>query len=393
MKTTISSLLFSVLFSFCIDAQNRAHPSSYCGTPAIKSEWLSKFQRNIDSYEKSDVILYVPIMLHLVGTDDGEGYFSLKSALDQLCQLNQEFEEAEIQFYLDGLNYINNTTWYRGNQFLNMMNTHNVDNTLNCYIIGIDDFGGFYSVPGDAIAIAKEAFVSSFSSKAIFSHEVGHYLSLLHTFLGWENAIWNFSTPAPAFMDGVKVERVDGVDCDIAGDGFCDTKPDYLGTNYFPYFCNGNEESFIVQRDPTGASFRTDCSLIMSYSLNPYRFSEQQISAMRANIEQVRPYLLDNQNPLSEIPELPITLTYPPQAAMVDAAMPLSLEWDSVANATHYVVELTFLPEFSAVYDYYVAEGTSLTIDNLLPNKNYLWRVRPYNPFYSCNSFCEEGKI
>lgn len=388
--------VFLSLFQFCLITEAQI-PEFFnpCSTPAETSEWLARFQLNPAAYESSGEALYLPLTLHLVGTNEGEGHFPLQEALGQLCQLNAYFEETQIQFFLEGSpNYHDHSDWYQGNQLSSMMAGNNVDNTLNCYIIqNLGGFSGMYSSSGDAVLMAKWGFNVW---NPLFAHEIGHYLSLPHTFWGWENQEWDLSMPAPEFAGGRKVERVDGEDCDIAGDGFCDTPPDYLSAvNALAsaYACNINDESFVVQTDPTGATFRTDCSLIMSYASNPNRFSDMQISAMRANIEQVRPYLLYNQDPLSVIPETEVALLSPSQGAMVAPDEPATLEWAPVPNATHYVVDITFLPVFSAVYDQYVVEGTSLVVNNLLPGKNYRWRVRPYNAFHTCPPYSEEGQF
>ena len=76
------------------------------------------------------------------------------------------------------------------------------------------------------------------------------------------------------------VERVDGVNCDIAGDGFCDTPADYLN---YRWNCNNQGLSNVTQTDPLGEKLKSDGSLIMSYSSDvcSYRFSEEQIAAMQ----------------------------------------------------------------------------------------------------------------
>ena len=389
----MKTLLFNLLLLSIVFHQSKATAQVLdhkCGTPAERSAWLIDFQKNIDSYQRSGQILYVPISIHSVATDGGDGHVPMQLVLEELCKLNEYFQEAEIQFFLEGeINYINNTEWYEIDNFFfgSMMEDNSIDNTINCYTIGsTGDFSGFYSDSGDGVVMARWGFNVL---PSLFAHELGHYFSLPHTFFGWEGSSWNYSTPAPEFINGRKVERVDSQDCEIAGDGFCDTSPDYL--SFGGYNCNFNGESFIIQRDPTGVTFQTDCSLIMSYASSSYQFSSSQIDAMRANLEEVRPYLLYNQNPSPEISNQVVSLISPEQGAIVNPDEALSLEWEAVPGATHYLVEVTSLPYFSVVYDQYIVEDNTLMIDNLAPNKNYRWRVRPYNPFYTCAPYSDEG--
>lgn len=265
--------------------------------------------QNPAAFESSGAILYVPITLHLVGDDEGEGYFPIQDALDQLCRLNDYFEQAQIHFFPKGApQYLNNSEWRQGNQHSSMAN-YNIDSTINCYIIQKGpNYSGYAAIVGNAVVLTRRGFTAW---PPLFAHEIGHALSLYPTFLGWEGYNGDFSTPAPEYIGGHKVERVDGLDCNIAGDGFCDTPPDYLSSVNSGYSCNFNGESLIFQTGPNGATFRSDCSLIMSYAPNSSRFSDMQISAMRANLEQERPYLLYGQGPLPDIPETQVALISP----------------------------------------------------------------------------------
>ena len=50
----------------------KAQHTERCATPPVKSEWLKNYQANPDAYAKgSDSILYIPVTVHVVGTDVG----------------------------------------------------------------------------------------------------------------------------------------------------------------------------------------------------------------------------------------------------------------------------------------------------------------------------------
>lgn len=384
-----ATLVFLISLCLQITAQI-SDQKFYCSTSPKKSEWLTKFQHNPEAYEKNNDILYIPLTIHILGTDNGEAYYPMQNLLDDLCYTNTLFAAADIQFFMEGeVLYINNSSWLVNPPIVPMMNSNNVENTVNVYYVNDPSFGGFYSDEGNGVVVSRRTLTTI---QSLLAHELGHSFSLPHTLHGWEASnYFNYSSSAPAFIGGEQVERVDGSNCNTAADGFCDTPPDYLWLAYWN--CLPDGQSPVVQRDPTGATFQSDGSLIMSYSNCGNRFSPMQIQAMRANITDIQSNLLYNQNPPDNVSNEAIGLINPAQGTMINPSEPLLLEWEAVPNATQYLVHLTFLPYFSTVYDEYLVEDTTLTINTLAPNKNYRWRVRPYHAFHTCVSFSQEGQF
>ncbi|HMX42070.1 MAG TPA: T9SS type A sorting domain-containing protein, partial [Saprospiraceae bacterium] len=63
------------------------------------------------------------------------------------------------------------------------------------------------------------------------------------------------------------------------------------------------------------------------------------------------------------------------------------LEWKPVVGATYYLVEVDLTSSFgSPQLQGFVVSGTTQTITNLLNNKKYYWRVRPFNEYVTCAS-------
>ena len=219
--------LFTASFLF---AQSD-HPAGWCGTPAVKSDWLTDFQRNPEIYSFTrGGTEYVPMTIHVVGDDDGNGYFAEPNILEAFCVLNEDFAQVNIQFYIAGeINYLNNSNWFEHNfnQGEQMMNINNVFGTANCYIVA-DPAGncGYFTYQGDAVALAKGCLQPNDHT---WAHEMGHFFYLPHTFFGWEylDGDPDYSQPAPLVIDGgwndFEVEKVDGSNCNTAADGFCDT--------------------------------------------------------------------------------------------------------------------------------------------------------------------------
>ncbi len=403
---------------FCVPffgvAQTGNVDTKPCGTVSGRSAWLKKYQLQPELYEKNtDTILYVPLTIHLLGTDEGLGFFSINQLLDALCTLNEDFVQAKIQFFIEGeINYLYNSAWDSHDsvpQGALMMFANNVPNTLNCYFVTDPAGNCGYNLPYAGIAMKKAC---AGASDHTWAHEIGHAFSLPHTFLGWEGGVsydnnvpHDFNNPAPAYVtynytyfkdtlildtliiDTAFVELVDGSNCAFAADGFCDTAPDYLAGRW-P--CNADLESSIVQTDPAGVQFRSDATPIMSYSNDncSSRFSDQQIAAMRANLQDEKPNLLYDQTPLPLVSAVPTTLLSPAPAETVPYNN-VFLEWSAVEAATGYVIQVNRLPNFPAslTKEYTVLNATSTLLFDLENNRTYYWKVRAFNTDHFCTGF------
>jgi hypothetical protein len=405
-------LLASIAVLFYLSPAIAQEPLSPCGTIAQKSVWLQKYQAAPDDFPKNeDTTVYVPLTIHILGNDAGLGFFSYTKFIDAFCTLNEDFEEANIQFYMEGeVNYLSNTAWFEHATVLegaDMMFANNVENTINCYFVSDPASNCGYNLPYAGMAVAKScANVNDHT----WSHEMGHALSLPHPFFGWEGGVshddsvpHNFNDPAPLtvlydytffkdtlildtmIIDTAFVEFVDGSNCEIAADGFCDTAPDYLADRWN---CNGNEESSTVQKDPNGVTFQSNGTLIMSYADDAcsYRFSLEQIAAMRANLYDEKPHLLYNQTPLEPVVEV-AELIAPVDNEIVQFNY-AELQWEEVANASHYLIEVSRLQNFPpTLTNSYVSNENSVILYDLLNQKKYYWRVRTFNTHNFCTVF------
>lgn len=417
MKKSVLSVILTLL-TFGIFAQQIGdlHP---CGTPSYRSKWLKEYQANPAVYEtKDDEILYVPLTIHLLGWDNGTGYFSVPRLLDALCTLNEDFIEADMQFYIQGdFNYIANTAWNvhaTVQEGAEMMFANNVENTINCYIVADPAGNCGYNLPYAGMAVAKSC---ADPADHTWAHEMGHQLALPHPFIGWEGghsydgqAISNFSEPAPdtvyidytyfqsyyvpidtLIIDTLLTERLDGSNCTEAADGFCDTAPDYLA---YRWNCNSEAESNVIQRDPNDETFRSDGTLIMSYANDAcsYRFSPDQIAAMRANVIDEKPELIaENQMPGEEIGE--VVLSYPVDSVGVGSSGGVLFDWEDTPGATGYVITVDAVLGSTGVTIKRLESDVSEVFmpDDLIMGQTYRWTVRAYSGHYFCNEYYAEG--
>ncbi|WP_367389216.1 T9SS type A sorting domain-containing protein [Lewinella sp. LCG006] len=390
-KVFALALLLGVLSP--LNSQNQ-EPAP-CGTRIGVSPWLRDFQNRIHSSSRTDDVLYLPLQVHMVGTDQGTGYMSTKAVFQAFCTLNEDFAQANIQFFLaNPINYIDNSGYYQ-HEFdggYDMMAQNNFPNVINCYIVEDPAGNCGYFFPGvDGIALAKGC---TGPNDHTWAHEVGHFLSLPHPFYGWEGETHNYSSPAPLSWEGWQVEKVDGSNCTNAGDGFCDTAPDYLN---YRWNCNADGFSSTVQTDPNGATFVSDGTLYMSYSNAACKstFSDDQIAAMRANIEEVRTNLITLPPAVEDITisaQDEINLLVPASGVLAEGD-PVTLTWEAIPGATHYIVQVNPFNFFSIIFEEQIVEGPSIQISGLQPNRTHYWRIKPFNWYNTCSDFTSSSSF
>ncbi len=395
-----------LLFIHTIGHTQKPHP---CGTAPIKTPWLKKYQKDPQAFRGAkDSLLLVPMTIHSLGSDNGGSHFSTQRILDAFCTLNEDFEPAGIKFFIkDDIRIINNsainshTDYYLGGRYMNEMAD---TNSINTFIVSNPAGNCGYNILWSHMMLGKNC---AGPEDHTWAHEVGHHFQLPHPFFGWENGqTWDnstppdFTSPAPEFVtanytqffyewaedtiivDTALVEKVDRSNCHEAADGFCDTQPDYIANRWN---CNTDSLSSTTQTDPNGEKFQSDGSLIMSYSNDrcANRFSDEQIATMRAFLlEQKQAVFRTPVTPLADVDE-PIEMIFPGNAEAVPFNS-VEFQWEPVANATDYLLQVSRLPTFP---QYNVNErltSNTFVTNDLDVDKTYYWRVRAFNNFSTC---------
>ncbi len=369
------------------------HDHRYCGTPDIKSAWLTEYQKNPDAYShmrSSNDTLYIALTVHNVGSDINN-LFPITSVFNALCKLNNDFKPYKILFYLKRpvRNIINSTwndhTFQQGN---NMMLQNNFNDSANCYIVS-NPAGtcGYFSHGGGAVALSKSCLGGN---NTTWTHELGHFFSLPHTFVGWEGEEYDPSKPTPTSVGNRVVELVDRSNCHFAADGFCDTEPDYLSDRWT---CNGDGESNVIQTDPKGETFKSDGTLFMSYSNDACttRFSEEQVDAMRANMLSQNIRMTATVQPYESFQTSLDVSFITPNETEVNSGEELIIEWEPVDQAYGYQVQVSRNSTFTFPDLFTTTEAPEIAINfgSNKPNTTYYVRARAFIPHNFCTEFSE----
>lgn len=390
------STIFGVIALFLLTAplliaQDGVQNLLPCATQDIKSDRLEYYQQNFKNYRfLSDEVLYIPIQIHVLGTDEGTGYPTEGYVRDAFCTLNKSFEQANIRFYYHSeINYINNTRWYDHENFSTgreMMYQNNVAGALNSYIVQTAAGAcGYYTGGPDAVALAVNCLDPV---NQTWAHEIGHQLTLPHTFYGWEGTTYDSSedTPESIWFRGrdVETELIDGSNCREAADGFCDTPPDYLS---YRWSCNANNPFGDFLFDPLGQNQQVDGSFIMSYSSGACRnsFSDEQIMAMRMNLQLDRWNIINNDDeipPLSK--SIEILSPQPDEEIQYDNSM---VRWASVEEATAYNIQMSPFPNFSFKAVDSITTDTTFLLPKLILGRKHFIRVQPISDILICSDF------
>jgi len=415
-KILLSCALLTAALGACAQAN---HPAGICGNGSQEQidHLLPRLEANLAAIDAGQhvpdrAIMYVPVHYHLVAGTDGTGRAREVTVLDNLCRLNQAYADQDIRFYLSSHSTaaygLFNKTINSDNVYLNqtstfVMNTRRHKNAINIFVVKEPASGagnppgvivnGYYSPSNDWIVL-RSSEVSGKANNPTAPHEVGHFFSLPHTFLGWEEDPFESTDPtwpiAPAISPGGNpTERVNGTNCTVAADKVCDTPPDYnFGLPDTDNNCKYEGSGGQFAKDPLGVVVDPMEENMMGYfnGCNPFVFTAQQKSLILADLNaNDRNYLDNTFAPAATNIETPTDLLIAPANNGQATFNNVILEWKPVAGATYYWVDVDITSLFGSIQlQSFLVTGTTQTITNLLNNKKYYWRVRPFNEYVTC---------
>ncbi len=422
---TLSALLVVAILATSVQAQVHAQP---CGTSHEDLQIMTQqLLRNKAITERLGIqqrgpITYVPMIFHIVSYLDGTGRISESSVLDMLCDINRQYLDQDIQFYLrptdaqgiGGFNYINNDGLFdtpRGAGGTAIANFNKKNNAINVFICNNLTSGagqgttlGYYqnALNGTAYSADWIMMLNSYvnGNANTIVHELGHFFSLLHTHNGWDNGPFVPTTAQPCAplysplnVPSEYVTRdVATANCATAGDYFCDTPADYNGLNSRVTNCTYSNG----WKDPNCVNLASDVRNIMSYFEGCQSlFSTSQKANIRTDLTvnsrrgYVRPGITPNQTELGTA----ATLLTPANLAQTSFSNRVDLDWTDVPGADFYLVEVSVLNTFEngGLTIRKIVTTSQATVTNtadaptvLAPNTTRFWRVRAFNAYKTC---------
>ncbi len=381
MKYFFKTIIVACFFS--TTAFSQINP---CGTPPGKSAFLKDYQAGkYGQVRDGDEWLVLPVQIHITGEDDGTGRTSTRDIGLAFQGMNAAFHQAKIQFFLaDEYLYIDNSVWHNHTRFFDgydMMEANNLPNVINVYVCeNAANNCGYYSPSRDAVVMNNSCLDLENQTLA---HELGHFLSLPHPFDGWEGEDYDNSLPTPEFVNGAPTEKTDGSNCQFAGDGFCDTPPDYLS---FRWPCNANGESDVLQFDADGIPFRSDGSIIMGYSTGDCRtwFSGDQVDAMCANITFSRQELLNHSREYQELPDCQtVKIVYPANRDTIHYEE-ATLRWRDIPGVDYFRIQVAKNLNFTDLVVDAQINDSFYHVQNLDLGRLHFWRVEAHAAHSPC---------
>jgi len=188
----------------------------FCEMYEILRDELPLFNITTQNFVCIPLTFLIPTSINVEQTD-------LDNAVEDL---NQNFLDAKISFDIAQVKQIPDNPYYNLQIDAVQNYTHDVPNTLNVYIAnslkeGNTNLNGLGHFPTEYLdrVYAKGSFFDEGRDKysALLTHEVGHFLSLYHTF---ETAVPSCLTGSGCFHTGDAV-------CDTPEDGCCPISPSF----------------------------------------------------------------------------------------------------------------------------------------------------------------------
>jgi hypothetical protein len=369
-----------------------------CGTGPAPASHLSYLESLIPFYQaqtEDTNWIRLPVTAHVVRSSSGFGGMTETAVYATICNLNDRFASGRVSFYLsERIRFINNTAYYGATSYGplgTMIDQENIARTINIYYTDLSGMGlcgfAYYPLSGPGGFQNDGAIVMSFGCSqpqgTTLAHEMGHYLSLPHTFDQTSNNPLDSNDAERVTRNFNEIAPRLSANCFTAGDRFCDTPSDFIAGRW-P--CPSSRTALDLNNDV----MKPDSSYYMSYSNDNCmsRFSEQQMTAMRTTVSSTnapRGYLTINP-----YPNFPSITTHPAKyfPQITDTVIPNNalFRWAPIVGASLYQIKVF---QFNVnVFDTLVEDTFYHALGNRLRGmRQYSWIVRGINGGNLCTPF------
>lgn len=286
MKSLWKTTLIAILLPLMANAQD----NDFCATKVTNNnlEVIHQLRNDLQRFDADKYRSHafeIPVQIHIINNNDGKGGTDEQIIFQELDLLNDIYAQANIEFFVNqNINYIDSDRFFDFNKADEeaLAAGNDVDGALNIYFANTvstsnSNICGYTHLPGsglDRVFMAKGCA----GNGSTLAHEIGHYLSLLHTH--------GFSTGSN--------ELVDGSNCEVEGDLICDTPADPKLTG----LVNSDCEYTGTGVDANGHTYNPAVDNIMSYAPSYCRstFTQEQINQMILSLQQNHSNLtIDNE--------------------------------------------------------------------------------------------------
>lgn len=269
--------MLSAMFIFS-SIQNATAQEECIAVPSTQQYRVMQNQvREYETYITTNspgAVCRIPIRAYIIADSYGYGALGTASLNVAIAEANRNYAALNMTFYIKEVVRVNSSYLYNFDSSKEdyLMSRYYKTGVINAYFTNLNGACGYAHFPGDdrdMIVVDNNCATNG----STFSHELGHFFSLLHTH---ETA---FGAEVP-----------NGDNCSTAGDLICDTPADPNLSGKVSSSCtyNGNR------------LYNPDARNLMSYSQKQCRnrFSAMQRHRILGCLYIDRPYLLEcNQAP------------------------------------------------------------------------------------------------
>jgi hypothetical protein len=256
-------LFIVVLFAFSTQLTADPNPGR-CGTKQLTDAQIASLEQQVDRGKKGKTSAVIPVWFHVITGGPGFANGDVPDSMirDQMRVLNDSYNgrtggaNTTFGFELAGVTHTENATW-----FTSFNADPNVEmqaktalrrggpGTLNIYLVDADPYLGWAYFPSilnsesanlDGVVIDWRSLPGGtftiYSEGDTATHEVGHWLSLYHTFQG------GCSTKGD-YIDDTAAEQSPAFNCPVGRDT-CNGKP---GLDPIRNFMDYSQDSCMYQ--------------------------------------------------------------------------------------------------------------------------------------------------